>query len=83
MSYIYLLFSPIAELSYNWIEYKKINPAIKRINELYELLESELGNEKLNIHTGEIIIKNLNFSYDKSKEIFNNINLIFHPSMNY
>lgn len=83
MSYIYLLFSPIAELSYNWIEYKKINPAIKRINELYELLESELGNEKLNIHTGEIIIKNLNFSYDKSKEIFNNINLIFHPGMNY
>lgn len=83
MSYIYLLFSPIAELSYNWIEYKKINPAIKRINELYELLESEVGNEKLNIHTGEIIIKNLNFSYDKSKEIFNNINLIFHPGMNY
>ena len=29
MSYIYLLFSPIAELSYNWIEYKKINPAKK------------------------------------------------------
>ena len=83
MSYIYLLFSPIAELSYNWIEYKKINPAIRRINELYELLESEVGTEKLNIHTGKIIIKNLNFSYDKSKEILNNINLIFYPGMNY
>lgn len=78
-----MLFSPIAELSSNWIDYKRIIPAVKRINEIYELKESENGVETLNIGKGEITIKNLNFSYDYSKELFKNINLIFFPGINY
>lgn len=83
MSYIYLLFSPVAELSSNWINYKKIIPAVNRINELYELKDSKVYNEILNVTTGKIVIKNLNFSYIPSKKILKDINLVFHQGMNY
>lgn len=84
MSYIYLIFSPITELSMNWINYKKIKPAIIRINELYKLNKNtKLSKDALNIKKGKIEIKNLSFSYENSKELLKDINIIFYPGLNY
>lgn len=84
MSYIYLIFSPITELSMNWINYKKIKPAIIRINELYKLNKNtKLSKDGLNIKKGKIEIKNLSFSYENSKELLKDINIIFYPGLNY
>lgn len=36
-SYIYLFFTPLSELSENWMNYKSALPALERINYLYNI----------------------------------------------
>ena len=72
-SYIKELYWPL-----NWIpqlitKIKKMQVAFNKLNKFYELDEEDLGEYKNEIY-GDIIINNLNFSYDNTN-VLKNINL--------
>lgn len=82
-SYILLFFTPMMELGENWVSYKTTLPAIYRIEELYELNNFDKKRiNKLTITEGIIEFKKVSFSYDK-KKIFEDLNLIIKPGINY
>ncbi|MAH03502.1 hypothetical protein CMI39_01805 [Candidatus Pacearchaeota archaeon] len=75
--YINLSFSPFFRLSEFYNFYKKATVSIKRIIKLNKLVPEAMkhGEKTIKEFTGKINFKNINFSYNKDKEILNNINL--------
>src|SRR3989344_5076878 len=75
--YINLSFSPFFRLGEFYNFYKRASVAIKRIIKLKNILPEEMkhGNETIKEFKGAIDLKNIDFSYDKDKEILKNINL--------
>ncbi|MCK5321336.1 ABC transporter ATP-binding protein [Candidatus Pacearchaeota archaeon] len=75
--YITLSFSPFFKLSEFYNFYKKASVAIKRIIKLKNLVPEAMkhGEKTIEEFKGEIDFKNINFSYNKDKEILKGINL--------
>lgn len=83
MTYLSLFFSPIMNLSSNWIAYKSTLPAIDRIKEIYDLEYEEIGKSELFLSEGIIEFKNVHFSYENKADVLKDFNQIFYPGINY
>lgn len=75
--YINLSFSPFFRLSEFYNFYKRASVAIKRIIKLKNLAPEAMkhGEKIIEEFKGEINFKNINFNYNKDKEILKDINL--------
>ncbi len=75
--YINLSFSPFFRLSEFYNFYKRASVAIKRIIKLKNLVPEAMkhGNKVIEEFKGAIDFKNIDFSYNKDKEILKDINL--------
>ncbi|MDR2544828.1 MAG: ABC transporter ATP-binding protein/permease [Methanobrevibacter sp.] len=82
LTYINMFFSPMAQISLLWSEYKSSLPVIDRINEIKEIKIENLGDKKLNITNGEIFFNNVDFSHENNK-ILENFTVQFSRGLNY
>ena len=82
MSYVTLFFTPISQLSYYWTSYKSSSAAFDRVNELFELEQDDLGDEKLIVKDGVIEFDNVWFSYN-NRYILEGFNTTFKRGLNY
>ena len=75
--YINLSFSPFFRLSEFYNFYKRASVAIKRIIKLKKLVPESMthGDKIIENFKGEISFRDINFSYNKDREILKNINL--------
>ncbi len=55
-------------------EYHYVNNALKRANNLFEIKEEDSNNDYL-LTNGNIIIKDLNYSYNNKKNVLTNVNI--------
>ena len=78
---INLSFTPFSRLSQFYNFYRKASVAIKRIIKLKNLVPEAMkhGEKTIEEFKGEIDLKNINFSYNKNKEILKDINLKINP----
>ena len=72
---LYEPFTMIYEALYS---YSSVLPSICRLQNFMENVDFSIGKEKARIY-GKIEINNMNFSYDNSKKIFENVNMLFVP----
>jgi len=79
--YINLSFNPFFRLNEFYRYYKRSSVAIKRITQLKNLVPESMnhGNKTIEEFNGRIEFKNINFSYEKNKEILKKINLKINP----
>jgi ATP-binding cassette subfamily B protein/subfamily B ATP-binding cassette protein MsbA len=82
LSYISMFFTPISQISSYWVLYKSSTPAIDRINEVMDMEVEKREGEKLNIQEGEIVFKDVDFSYNHNT-ILKKFNAHFKKGLNY
>ncbi|MDR3292273.1 MAG: ABC transporter ATP-binding protein/permease, partial [Methanobrevibacter sp.] len=82
LTYINMFFSPLAQFSLLWTDYKSSLPAIDRVKEIYDIKVEESGDQKLNLTKGEINFNKVDFAYENNK-ILNNFNAKFNKGLNY
>lgn len=75
--YINLSFSPFFRLSEFYNFYKRASVAIRRIIQLKSLNPEAMkhGDKIIDEFRGQIVFRNINFSYNKDKEVLKDINL--------
>ncbi|OPX78342.1 MAG: Molybdate/tungstate import ATP-binding protein WtpC [Methanosaeta sp. PtaB.Bin039] len=82
MSYVALVFGPMAQLAYLWSYYKISSPALDRVNELFQLEQEKVGEEHLVLSNGVITFNDIWFSYD-NRPILKGFNATFTKGLNY
>lgn len=82
LSYTSIFFAPISQLSGLWTSYKSALPAFDRIKEVIDMGDEQDGTEILNVKQGEIILKDVVFSYG-DRVILNEFNAMFTKGLNY
>ena len=75
--YIWFIMTPVQDILTIQYSYASASAAINRINKIFDLKVENNGEELLALDNNhlDIEVKNLNFSYNKEKQILKNINL--------
>lgn len=73
--YVGLAFSPFRRLSSVYRHFKRASVGIKRVVNLKNLIPEAMkhGDEKINNLKGEIVLKNIDFSYGRNKDVLKDI----------